>query len=71
MVEALNKHDLFKQLAGNPLSITNLAACYASPLMQNKSLKALYELVQQEQLAFAVDDSRSRVESQQVNKNYN
>jgi len=35
MIEALKLHDLFQQLAGNPLSITKLAACYASPLMKN------------------------------------
>jgi hypothetical protein len=29
VIDALKRHDLFKQFAGNPLSITKLAACYA------------------------------------------
>jgi uncharacterized membrane protein len=71
LIEALSKHDMFKQLAGNPLSITNVAACYASPSMQNKSLKELYELIQQEKLAFEEDDRVSKVDSRAETKNYN
>jgi len=39
----LLKHDLFHQFAGNPLSISTLAACYANPMAKKKELKFLYK----------------------------
>lgn len=37
-------HDMFKQFAGNPLSITKLAVCYANS-QAKRSLGKLYELM--------------------------
>jgi hypothetical protein len=37
------EHDLFKQLNGNPHSITMLASCRANPI-ENFSLKDIYEM---------------------------
>lgn len=62
LVEALQRHELFRNLAGNPLCITNVVAQYASPVMkeQRKNLKTLYELYLQEKLNVEEDDRVSR-----------
>lgn len=59
MIEALNRHDLFRQLAGNPLSITKMAVCYANRLDSKNDLASLYLLMQQGKLELYEDDNKS------------
>jgi hypothetical protein len=47
--QALQHHDLFKCLAGNPLAIKMLASFHRNPLMQNNDLLSLYEKVRSDQ----------------------
>jgi hypothetical protein len=43
-IQALSEHNLFKQLGGNPHSISLLACCRANPL-ESFSLKEIYQMV--------------------------
>jgi hypothetical protein len=53
-------HDLFKQLAGNPMSISTLAACYSNPMAKKKELKDLYALMLEGKLDLRLEeDDRS------------
>ena len=42
LMKALENHDMFRQLNGNPLSIRWFAALHANDMMKNCSLKQIY-----------------------------
>ena len=56
---ALSHHDLFKHLAGNPLSIKILASFHKNSLMKDNDLKTLYKRVKCEQAQ--IDDNTSEL----------
>ena len=41
-VKVLSAHDLFKQLNGNPYSISTLAAFYKNPFVEENDLVGIY-----------------------------
>lgn len=45
--DALASHDMFKQLSGNPTSITMVAAIHANPMIKQRLLE-MYKLIKSE-----------------------
>ena len=45
--DALASHDMFKQLSGNPTSITMIAAIHANPMIKQRLLE-MYKLIKSE-----------------------
>ena len=41
-VQVLSTHDLFKQLNGNPYSISTLSAFYRNPFVEGNDLTGIY-----------------------------
>ena len=53
-IDALSAHDMFKQLSGNPTSITMIAAFHANPMIKQRLLE-MYKMIKEEK-AFVVDE---------------
>ena len=60
-MKALENHDMFRQLNGNPLSIRWFAALHANDMMKNCSLKQIYQEIKDQKASIEEqDDSKSQ-----------
>ena len=61
----LAEHDLFKQLRGNPQSVTLLACCRANPLAE-RPLKDLYRLIKSDAIQCIFTDEDKNLKTNEI-----